>query len=102
MNKTVIALTVLAAIIVGFSATPAGAAPKAKIVYRDELDLRLSSTGWGSSKKNKSVDGRPRKIGSKSFTRGVGTHPPGVIRGQLAGNTTKFSAMGGTDAEPGH
>jgi hypothetical protein len=99
MNKTVIALTVLASILVGFAATPADAAPKAKIVYLDELDLKLSSTGWGRSRKNKSVDGNPIKIGGKAFTRGVGTHPPGVIRVKLDGKTTKFSAMVGIDAE---
>ncbi|MBC8373489.1 MAG: NPCBM/NEW2 domain-containing protein, partial [Planctomycetes bacterium] len=101
MKKTVIALTLLAAAIVGISTTPATAAPKAKIVYLDELNLGLSSTGWGRSRKNKSVDGRPIKIAGKAFKRGVGTHPPGMIRLQLDGKTTKFTAMVGIDDETG-
>ena len=101
MNKSIIAVTVLAAILVGFAVTPIQAAPKGKIVYLDELNLALSSTGWGRSRKNKSVDGRPIKIAGKAFARGVGTHPPGVIRLLLDGKTTKFSAMVGLDDEVG-
>ena len=62
MKKTVIALTVLAATIVGVSTAPAEAAPKARTVYLDELDVKLSSSGWRSTQKNKSVDGRPLKV----------------------------------------
>jgi len=101
MNKSIIAVTVLAAILVGFAVTPIQAAPKAKIVYLDELNLALSSTGWGRSRKNRSVDGNPIKIAGKAFKRGVGTHPPGVIRILLDGKTTKFSAMVGLDDEVG-
>ena len=101
MNKNVIAVTVLAAILVAFAATPLQAAPKAKIVYLDELNVKLSSTGWGSSQKNRSVDRNPIKIAGKAFKRGVGTHPPGVIRILLDGKTTKFSAMVGLDDEVG-
>jgi len=101
MNKRVVALTVLVASIAGVSTTPtaAAAASKAKTVYLDQLDVRLSSTGWGRSRKNRSVDGRPIKIAGKSFKRGVGTHPPGMIRVKLDGKTTKFTAMVGIDSE---
>jgi hypothetical protein len=102
MNKTVIALTVLTAVIIGISTTPAHAAAKARIVYLDELNVKLSSSGWGSTRKNRSIDGRQIKIGGKAFKRGVGTHSHGVFRVQLDGKTTKFTAMVGIDSETGN
>jgi len=102
MKKAVIALTVLAGVIVGASTTPAAAAPKARIVYLDELDVRLSSCGWRSTRKNKSVGGAPLKIAGKPYKRGVGTHAHGIFRVKLDGKTTRFTAMVGIDSESGN
>ena len=93
MKKTVIALAVLAAVIVGVSTTPAAAAPKAKTVYLDELDVRLSSSGWQSTRKNRSVGGARLKIAGKSYKRGVGTHAHGIFRVKLDAVWSQNSAV---------
>jgi len=102
MNKALIALTVAVVAVGGLGVSLAKAAPKAKIVYLDELNVNLSTSGWARTRKNKSIDGRPLKIAGKSFRRGVGTHAHGVFRIQLDGKTTKFTAMVGIDAETGN
>ena len=73
----------------------------AETVWLDELPMNLSECGWNSTKQNQSVEGNPLKIGGKTYVRGVGTHPPGAIYLQLAGGTSRFSALVGIDDEVG-
>jgi len=99
MKRSIIIATVLAALLIAVAAPAVRAADKAKSIYLDELNVSLSSTGWGSTQKNRSIDRNPIRIAGKAFKRGVGTHPPGMIRVKLDGKTTRFTAMVGIDDE---
>ena len=76
-------------------------AAAAETVWLDELDMSRSECGYGSTQRNKSIDGRGLSIAGKPYQRGVGTHPPGAIRVHLDGGTSKFTALVGIDDEVG-
>lgn len=65
------------------------------------LDLRAITQGWGQPQVNKSVDGRPIKIGTKSFATGLGSHASMVWRLKLDGKAVRFTSWVGVDAEVG-
>ncbi len=73
----------------------------AEWVYLDELDVSRAVEGWGTTHKNKSVEGNPIRIGSKEYTRGIGTHAPGYFWVRLDGWTMEFRAFVGVDDEVG-
>jgi hypothetical protein len=71
----------------------------ARQVWLDELDVSKATTGWGKAQANKSVEGRPLTVAGQVFARGLGTHGPGVLRVQLDGAATRFTARVGIDDE---
>lgn len=71
----------------------------AQTVWLDQLDLSTATQGFGSPRKNKSVDGRPITIGGKTFERGFGTHAESSLLIQLDGKATLFTAQVGIDDE---
>ncbi|MBN1818748.1 MAG: NPCBM/NEW2 domain-containing protein, partial [Sedimentisphaerales bacterium] len=76
------------------------AAP-ATFVWIDELDISKAEAGWGTSQRNRSVEGNPLSIAGQKFERGFGTHAPGAFWIQLDGWTTHFYAFVGVDDEVG-
>ena len=78
-----------------------GQATEARTVWLDELDVSLSSCGWNSTRKNRSVDGNPLRLGGVEYRRGIGTHTPGEFRIQLDGGSSRFTAEVGIDDEVG-
>ncbi|NQU26083.1 MAG: NPCBM/NEW2 domain-containing protein [Candidatus Nealsonbacteria bacterium] len=93
-------LRITAMLFLAAGTLPIGASA-AETVWLDELDMSRSTSGWGSTQRNKSVDGGPLKIAGKSYQHGVGTHPPGAIRVALDGGSTRFTALVGIDDEVG-
>ncbi len=73
-----------------------------KTVWLDEMDVRLSSCGWGSTQKNKSVGNNTLSLGGIAYKRGIGTHSPGEFRIKLDKGTRRFTALVGIDAESGN
>jgi len=70
-------------------------------MYLDELDVSRAMAGWGTTQRNKSVEGNPIRIGQKEYRRGIGTHAPGYFWIRLDGWTMEFRAFVGVDNEVG-
>ena len=85
--------------IAAFTTLMAGMASADIRVWFDELTLEDMSCGWREPKKNKSVEGNPLQIGSKTFERGVGTHAKSVVAYRVDGKAIAFDADVGIDAE---
>lgn len=71
----------------------------AETVWLDQLDVSAATQGWGDPHKNKSVENRTLTIGGKQFERGFGTHADSILRVNLGGGATSFSASVGVDDE---
>jgi hypothetical protein len=54
--------------------------------------------GWGDLQVNRSIWGKPMKIGERSFSRGLGMHAPGRAVYGLEGPCERFEAWIGVDA----
>ena len=91
-----ICVTPIAAAFVALSAFTASADAR---VWLDELSLEEMSCGWNSPNKNKSIEGKAIKIGSKTFERGVGTHATSLAVYEVDGKAIAFDADVGLDAE---
>lgn len=71
-----------------------------KIVYLDDLNLKIIKQGWGDyPKKNLSCVGNPIKLNKKIYNRGVGTHANTAFYIQISGNAIKFETTIGIDDE---
>jgi alpha-galactosidase len=68
-------------------------------VWLDELDVSMTTQGWGDPHKNQSVDGHGLSIGGRSFARGLGTHAESVLFINLNNGAQTFSASVGVDSE---
>ena len=71
----------------------------AATVWLDELDVSMTTQGWGDPHKNQSVDGHGLSIGRQSFARGLGTHAESVLFINLKNAAQTFSASVGVDDE---
>jgi alpha-galactosidase len=71
----------------------------AQTVWLDELDLSPATQGFGTPKKNKSVDGKVLTIAGKTFERGFGTHAESSLLIRLNGKASAFTAQVGIDDE---
>jgi alpha-galactosidase len=72
---------------------------QAQTVWLDQLDLSAATQGFGTAKKNKSVDGKVLTIAGKTFERGFGTHSVSSLQVQLDGKAKSFTASVGVDDE---
>ena len=68
-------------------------------VWLDELPVKDVEVGWGEPRVNRSVDGRPMKIGTRSFERGLGVHAFSRAFYRIEGGALRFDAEVGVDAE---
>jgi alpha-galactosidase len=71
----------------------------AQTVWLDQLDLSAATQGYGTPKKNKSVDGKTITIGGRTFEHGFGTHAESYLAIQLNNKATSFTAQVGIDDE---
>ncbi len=71
----------------------------AQTVWLDELDLSTATQGYGTPRKNRTVDNKPFTINGQTFKRGFGTHAESSIFIQLDGKTTSFTSFVGVDDE---
>ncbi|HEX2973188.1 MAG TPA: NPCBM/NEW2 domain-containing protein, partial [Tepidisphaeraceae bacterium] len=74
----------------------------AEVIPLSSLDLTLMSTGWGKAQANKSITGKPLRIGTQEFATGVGSHADSEFHIDLAGRAERFQAMVGVDAAAGN
>ena len=66
-------------------------------VWISSLDLSPILQGWGTPQADKSVTGTPISIASRKFAHGLGTHADSVVRLDLHGSATRFTAWVGVD-----
>ncbi len=92
----------LIAVITAIAISAFSGAAETKTVWLDELDVRLSSCGWNSTRKNKSVGGNALSLGGTTYERGIGTHGYGEFRVKLDKGTKRFTALVGIDGESGN
>src|SRR6516162_2499435 len=71
----------------------------AATVWLDDLNVSVTSQGWGQPHKSQSVDGHSLTIGGKSFKRGLGTHAESTLFVKLDGRARSFLASVGVDDE---
>lgn len=71
----------------------------AQTVWLDELDLTAATQGYGTPKKNKSLDGKTMTIAGQTFQRGFGTHATSSLLVLLDGKAKSFTAKVGLDDE---
>ena len=77
-------------------------AAEPEAVWVSSLDLLPVSQGWGNAQADKAVTGKPMAIAGHKYDRGVGTHANSLIRIQLHGGSTTFSAWAGVDDNAGN
>ncbi len=99
--RRLIGIILPAADLLLLAATAPAQPQQAKTAWLDEMDVRLSSCGWRTTQKNKSVGGNPLRLGGKTYARGIGTHSPGEFRLRLDGAPARFRALVGIDDESG-
>lgn len=72
---------------------------RAEPLWLDDLNVGVATQGWGTPRKNKSVDDHVLTIAGQKFERGFGTHAESVLNLNLGGAALKFSASVGVDDE---
>ncbi len=78
-----------------------GPASRAAEAWLDEYEMREITSGFASTRANRSISGKPLAIGGKTYRRGVGTHAPGSgIFLNTGDGPLRFKAMVGVDDSP--
>jgi hypothetical protein len=70
-----------------------------KATWLTDLPIVSEKQGWGQLGIDKSINGNPLRIGSRSFARGLGAHAHSEITYNLNGKYEYFQAFIGVDAE---
>jgi hypothetical protein len=68
-------------------------------IYLDSLEPIEARQDWGELRRNASVQGNPIRIGSRIFSRGLGTHSNSMMVYKLGGRYRRFTAYVGADKE---
>ncbi|MGC9944154.1 MAG: NPCBM/NEW2 domain-containing protein [Verrucomicrobiota bacterium] len=92
-QKTIVVLTTMLLLAM------AGTRARAAMVWLDDLDLSVTSQGWGDPHKNQSVGGHGLSIGGQSFAHGLGTHADSLLYVKLNDGARSFAASVGVDGE---
>jgi alpha-galactosidase len=66
-------------------------------VWISSLDLSPIIQGWGKPQADKSVTGTPMAVAGRKFEHGLGTHAVSLVRIELSGGASRFSALVGVD-----
>ncbi|MFC6664698.1 NPCBM/NEW2 domain-containing protein [Deinococcus radiopugnans] len=75
--------------------------------HLSDLQWTSASSGWGPVERDRSnggqgqKDGRPMKVGGRTFAKGLGVHAASEIRYALGGQCNVFTAFVGIDEEVG-
>jgi hypothetical protein len=67
--------------------------------FATDLPWTEATIGWGSIRKNLSVDGNPLTLAGKQFTHGIGTHATSSITMNIPTGANKFLAVAACDLE---
>ena len=76
-------------------------AAEPEMVWISSLNLSPIIQGWGKPQANKSVTGTPMTIAGHQYEHGLGTHADSLVRIELSGGATRFSAFVGVDDNAG-
>jgi hypothetical protein len=76
--------------------------PPAPTVKLGDLKLVADKTGWGDTKVNRSVEGKPLTVGGKVYEQGIGTHANALQVYDIPAGMTRFVATVGLDDEQKH
>ena len=90
---------VLMAMFVMRAESAPGKGPGESVAWFDELPLEDMICGRGEVNQNKSVEGNPLQMGTKTFARGVGPHAKSLVIYRVGGKAVAFDADVGIDAE---
>jgi len=71
--------------------------PRGEVRLKD-LKWRSATTGYGQIQLGKSIVQKPLRLGSRTFTEGIGTHANSIITYLLPEGATRFRATAGPDA----
>jgi alpha-galactosidase len=97
----IINLFCTAALISGCQASQAANIQTSRSVWLSDLDIGKTQQGWGSPRKDASVDRNSLQIGGQTYERGLGTHADSTLYIRLDKGTRRFTAMVGVDDEVG-
>ncbi|MBE6542907.1 MAG: hypothetical protein E7675_00760 [Ruminococcaceae bacterium] len=67
--------------------------------FATDIEWKTATIGWGSIKKDKSVNGNPLTLAGKKFSHGIGTHANSEIVMDIPKGAEKFLAVAGCDLE---
>lgn len=70
-----------------------------EIIPLSSLDITLCTNGWGTIKKDKSIDGNTLTLKGQEYASGIGMHATGKVVVKLNGAVTAFHAVLGIDDE---
>lgn len=100
MNLTLVRYAILGALLFVSSTTCSTIwAQNTRTVSLAELDLSRVSNGWGTLKRDQSIDGKPLVVKGRTFTSGVGVHAPSSAVVRLDGQAQKLSGWVGVADE---
>ncbi len=69
--------------------------------YLSDIEWTEAYTGWGTIRKDRSVDGNPISLAGNTYRKGLGCHAPSKITYELGGKWSFFEAIIGIDDEAG-
>jgi alpha-galactosidase len=72
---------------------------RADEVWLSTLDVSRIEQDWGQAHADQSVEGRPLRIGGRTFNHGIGSHANSSIPIELDGKADRLSAWVGVDDE---
>ena len=74
-------------------------APQNTVTKLGDHPWLSSTTGWGTIKRNKSIDGNALRLGGETYTSGIGVHAVSDITLYLGGGSYNFHSFIGVDQE---
>ncbi len=80
---------------------PEAGANGEEIIALSSLDINLCTNGWGTIKRDKSIDGNTLTIKGQEYASGIGMHATGKVVVKLNGAVTAFHSVLGIDDEVG-
>ena len=84
-------------IVLFLGATAAFAAPKASVVWLDDLEIQAYSEGIRPVQAKTNYTHDTMRVKGSAYTRGVGVQSVSVLSFRLDGNATRFTALVGVD-----
>jgi len=83
---------------VPYIAQPIPAIPS-NVVYASDITWLVDVSGWGTTRRDRSIDNAALRINNVSYTKGIGTHASGHIEIAIPAGATRFIAVAGIDTE---